>query len=132
MEPLAAFRFITIPIDESREPGVEAHSLVTIPFNVELLQRVEETIQKTEGRTWFRLKRSDKSIIEAFEDFCRPYLPAHFDFRQVQPTFCALFFSRVRSALLRSIEDCVTSMRSTTTPPDATDAKTTGEPPPSA
>lgn len=102
----------TIAID------VEGIGTVEVPFTVELLHRVEDTLQKTEGRVWFILRRSDKSILQVFEEFCRPYLDI--DFSKVQPTFCALFFSSVRSELVRSINDCMNSMTSTNEPDEPT------------
>jgi hypothetical protein len=117
---IEAYRTIRIPIE--LQDGLERE--IEVPFTVVLLLRVEETLQKASSGTWFRLRKSDQSIIEAFEDFCRPYFSADFDFSQVQPTFCALFFSNVRKELLRSIDDCMTSMKSTVEPGEPTEEKT--------
>jgi hypothetical protein len=105
IEPVSAYRTITIPVDL----GEEMRDIV-IPFTVELMERVEETLQKTavwEFR-WFRIRKGDHTVREAYEEFCRPYLTG-IDLMKVQPTFCALFFSRVRAELLRSIGELVTS-----------------------
>lgn len=117
---LHAFRTIEIPVE------MQDRTLsIRVPFTVELLQRVEETLWDASQRHWFRLSRKEQSIIRAFEDFCRPYLPADFDFSQADPTFCAVFFSHVRDVLKRSIDDCMNS----TVPTTGSDAPT-GESPP--
>ena len=118
---LQTFRTFTIDIDSGDEI-----TQVNIPFDVALLVRVEETLQKLAepGWNWFRLKRSDKSILRVYEEFCRPFMPAKFDFAKVQPTFCALFFSRVRAELRRSINECIDFMNSTGTPHEPTEERT--------
>jgi hypothetical protein len=90
---------------------------VTVPLTVELLERAEETVQKCEdwGWVWFRMKKSEKTIIKAYEDFCRPYLPASLDLKKVQPNCCALFFSRVREESIDSMKKSTGSTASTGT-----------------
>lgn len=106
---LQAFRMIEIPVELQGGQAVT----VTVPFTVELLERVEETIWKASERSWYRLRPKDESVVRAFEEFCRPYLPQDFPYKLAQPTFCALFFSRVRDELNRSIADCMKSTTST-------------------
>lgn len=108
-EPIAAYRTISVPVDlggQTRD--------VRIAFDVALMERVEETLQKTADYDfrWFRVAKGQRTVREAYEEFCRPYL-AGVDLTKVQPTFCALFFSRVREELLRSIEGFVRSTTST-------------------
>jgi hypothetical protein len=115
---IQAFKTVKIPIqigEEERE--------IEVPFTVELLRRVEDTIRDATGKRWFVLSKSEKSIVEAFEKFCKPYFPADFDFTQVQPTFCGLFFWHVRSALERSINEWEDCMTSTAESGDLTEAK---------
>ena len=116
---LQVYRTITVDIDLGGKPLT-----VEIPFTVELLRRVEETIHQCEGRVWFRASAREKSILEAFEKFAREFLPG-IDLSQAQPDFSALFFSRVRDELMTSIGQCIASMRSTAKPPEPTAERTT-------
>ncbi len=119
MQPLSAFRTIEIPVE--LENG--AIQEVRVPFTVELLFRAEETIQKAAQRKWWRLKPKEESIVLAFVEFCQAYMPAGFDYSRVDPTFPALFFSRVRDELNRSIDNCMNSMTSTPAPSEPTVVK---------
>lgn len=96
---LEAYKTITVPISVAEEEFE-----IQVPFTVELLRRVEDTAREISERHWFVLKKSDKSIVESFTNFCRPYFPEDFDFDKVQPTFTAFFFQRVRNELHSSIE----------------------------
>lgn len=118
---LHPYRTIEIELEGKEGSPVE----IRVPFTVELLHKVEETLGRTVGRKWFVLRRSDKSLIEAYEDFCRPYFPEHFDWSQVDPTFAALFFSNVKDTLLHSIDACERSMLPTETPTEPTAEKET-------
>lgn len=110
MNDLIAFREIKIHVDLG---GDEIREL-KIPLNVELLERVEEALWKCDdwGWKWLRLKKSDKTIIRAYEDFCRPYFP-NLDFKKVAPDFCMLFFSRVREELVACMTKSAGFMTST-------------------
>lgn len=101
---LHAYRTIEVPVEMQNGSTLE----IRVPFTVELLHKVEETLKRAEDRVWFVIRKSDKSVIEAYEEFCRPYFPADFDWSQVDPTFAAVFFSHVRDELMRSIESCMT------------------------
>lgn len=116
---LEAFRTIEIPVDIQ-----DKYLEIRVPFDVDLLHKVEDTLKKTTGKTWFVFERSDKSIIETYEEFCRPYFPADFDWSKVQPTFAAFFFRYVKEALVDSIKDCERSMMPTETPTQPTEEKT--------
>lgn len=109
MEPLHAFRTIEIQI-EMQDGTIQE---IRVPFTLELMERAEETIIAASERSWWRLRPSDKTIRESFIEFCRLYLPATFDYAKADPTFPALFFSRVRDELNRSINGCMNSTRST-------------------
>lgn len=122
MEPLQAFREIEIPIH--LRDGIE---IVKVPFNVELLFRAEQTIQKSSKRHWWRIQPKDESIVEAMIEFCEYYLPANFDYSKADPTFPALFFSSVKSELNASINNCMTSMNSMEEHPEHTEDKKTPE-----
>lgn len=106
---LQAFRTIDIGVELKDGQTVT----ISVPFTVELLERVEETIWKASERPWYRLRPKDESVVRAFEEFCKPYLPQDFPYQKAQPTFCALFFSGVRDELNRSIADCMKSTTST-------------------
>lgn len=122
---IEAYRTIEIEVEGKDGSISEIH----VPFTVELLHKVEATLKKTTGRVWFVFERSEKSIIEAYEEFCRPYFPEDFDWLHVQPTFAALFFSHVKNALLRSINDCITSTEPTETPTTPTETSRTKDGP---
>lgn len=109
MEPLHAFRTIEIPI-EMNDGAVRE---IRVPFTLDLMERAEETIIKASERSWWRIRPSDKTVREAFMEFCSLYLPENFDYKNADPTFPALFFSRVRDELNRSIENCMASTKST-------------------
>ena len=109
MEPIQAFRTIEIPLDL----GDGEMLYIKVPFTVDLLRQVEETLMKANTRVWFRLNKRDQSTIDAFEEFCRPYFPKEFDFSQKQPTLSAVFFSRVRDELTLSIDGCMASAKPT-------------------
>lgn len=101
---IQAFREIEIPVQLK-----DRQITVTVPFTVELMERVEQTIEKASKRTWFRTKAGDNTIVQAFQDFCKPYLPHDFDYSKADPTFFGVFFSRVRGELNHSIEKCLQS-----------------------
>lgn len=110
MEPaLSAYREIVIPVDFGK--GEEE---IRVPFTVELLKRVEDTLLMAQdvNFAWFRIRKSDKTVLAIYEAFCKPYIPA-IDFSKLQPTFCSLFFSAVRRELLRSIDESQKSLVST-------------------
>ena len=110
---IEAYKTITVEVDVNGRP----HAF-EVPFTVELLERVEETIQRTAGRQWFRLSPKEKSIIEAFDWFAAPYVDG-LDLKQVHPTFTALFFSSVKSELVSSInafEKLIISTEESTAP----------------
>jgi hypothetical protein len=111
---IEAYRTIEIEVERNDGSIME----VKVPFTVELLHKVEETLKRTTGRVWFVFERSDKSIIEAYEEFCRPHFTEDIDWSQVQPTFAALFFSNVKDALLNSINAYTASTQLTETPPE--------------
>jgi hypothetical protein len=106
---IQAFRSIRIPIAMKDGKQIE----VNIPFDLSLLKSVEETLQNSEGKGWFRIRRKDHSILEDFQVFCAKYLPKDFPYEQADPTFCAVFFSHVRNELRRSILNCIRQMNST-------------------
>lgn len=110
--PLSAFREIVIPVDVG-----DRIEEIKVPFTVGLLTRVENTLLLCQdvGFKWFRLKRSDKTVLAAYTAFCAPFFPDDFDFTKVQPTFAALFFSGVKRELVNSIAELEKSMTSTAT-----------------
>lgn len=118
---IEAYRTIEIQVEKKDRSILE----VRVPFTVDLLHKVEETLKRTTGRVWFVFERSDKSIIEAYEEFCRPYFPDNFDWSEVQPTFAALFFSHVKEELVNSINACNASTQLTETQPEPTEERTT-------
>lgn len=99
MEPIQAYRTLTIPVDT----GDKIRD-IPVPFTMELLERFEETIQKCSdyGWGWLRVKKADKSIITAYAEFCKPYI-GDLDLQKMQPNFAQLFFSRVRNELVDSM-----------------------------
>lgn len=97
---LQAYRTITVDVDLGNEKKT-----IEVPFTVELLARVEETLHRATGKTWFRLHKSEKSVIEAFNWFAEPYLGG-IDLSKVQPNFAPLFFSNVKNELLNSVNKC--------------------------
>ncbi|HEV7282296.1 MAG TPA: hypothetical protein VGN57_18990 [Pirellulaceae bacterium] len=119
---LHAFRTIEIPL-ELKDGVVQ----VRVPFTVALLQQVEETLMRCAELqwAWFRVRRSDKTVLHAYQDFCRPYFPADFDYEQADPTLFALFFSHVRAEFLRSINACNSSTSSTEMSDLSTEERTT-------
>ncbi|QDT46163.1 hypothetical protein Pan258_01800 [Symmachiella dynata] len=111
---LEAFRNIEIPVQLK-----DRTETIQIPFTVELLHRVEETIERSKGASWLRLFKNEKSLVEAFDWFAGEYLPADLDLSKVHPTFTALFFSSVRSELISSFntyEKLMNSMGESTEP----------------
>ena len=100
---------------------------IRVPFDVELLQKYEEVLFRTQGRKWliFRAKASDQTILHEVAEFCRPYLPDDLDMQKLSPEFCALFFSRVRDELLRSLDDSALFKTSTAGSPERTASETT-------
>ncbi len=123
---LQAYRTINVEVEAEKTYTIE------IPFTVELLRHVEETIHECEGKIWFRFSAKQKSIIESFEKFAKRYIPSNIDLSQTQPNFTALFFSSVRDALMTSMNDCRISMLSIQKPLEPTDEKTTATAPESA
>lgn len=109
---LSAFREIIIPVDLGEEIKE-----IRVPFTVDLLTRVENTLLMAQDADfkWFRLRKSDKTVLAAYIAFCEPYFPQGFDFIGTQPTFAALFFSAVKRELLSSIDEFEKSMSSTVT-----------------
>lgn len=102
---IEAYKTITVNVDLGEGKILD----VTIPFDVQLMQRVEDTIIAASARPWWRTRPSEKNAVQAFEDFCRPYLPDDLDFTTLSPTFCALFFSSVRDEFNRSFSELLNS-----------------------
>jgi len=123
--PLSAFKSITIPVDLGTDV-VE----IKVPFTVELLEKVEDCLFAVQGvgLRWFRMKPSDKTVRDAYESFCKPFLPETLDLQKAQPTFCALFFSAVKNELLNSIHECESLMTFTIKPSKPTPTDQTKAP----
>lgn len=97
---IEAYRSISVPV----KVGEDVLEL-EVPFTVELVHRLEESIQQTKGATWLRFGKREKSLIEVFDAFIKPYLPEDIDLSKVHPTFSGLFFSHVREELMSSIRE---------------------------
>lgn len=110
--PIKVFRRLNIEIDGGEGMGIVT---VDVPFDLLLLERFEDALHKCEdiGWKWIRFKRSDKTVLKAFREFCGHYLPATIDVEKAQPDFCAVFFSRVKVELIDSMSVSMTSILST-------------------
>lgn len=106
---IQAFRTIDVPI-EMQEGEIR---MISVPLDVELMERIEETTFKAQEKPWWRVRPSDETIRDAFLEFCKPYLPEDFPYQKAQPTFPALFFSHCRTALNDSINNCMKPPSST-------------------
>jgi len=124
---IEAYRAITVPI----KLGDDVIEL-NIPFTVELVHRLEDTIIETKGASWLRFGKREKSLIEVFDRFVAPYLTEDIDLTLVHPTFSGLFFSTVRDELMRSIKELENSTSSTEMPTKAMEGKETETAQPSA
>ena len=99
---MKAFKTVTIDIED--------YGSVEVPFNLELLQTVEETIKEASAADWFPFGKK-KRMTDIFIKFTKKYLP-DFDYEKADPTFPAFFFMSVRNELHRSIQEWVNAMES--------------------
>lgn len=117
---IQAFREIRLPVDLRGEKQE-----FVLPFDMILLERVEDTLIKCEAAkwNWFRQKR-EKTVRDAYREFCEHYLPDDFPYDLADPTFCAVFFTHAKNELADSIVQFEKMVSSTQESEEPTDPKT--------
>lgn len=86
--------------------------IIEVPYNLELLERCNETMNKFLKAEWFPIGRNARRT-DVLIEFANHYFPTKFDWKNSNPMLAAFFFQRVRDQLIGSINNWEESIRST-------------------